>query len=86
MPPRIGYLLPTREQILIAQPQASPLLELAVRAERLGFDSLWMGEHPIIPVHSSSPAPGSSGGSIPDRSYWIPGSYAPTWSENRHSF
>jgi alkanesulfonate monooxygenase SsuD/methylene tetrahydromethanopterin reductase-like flavin-dependent oxidoreductase (luciferase family) len=44
MPPRIGYLLPTREQILIAQPQASPLLELAVRAERLGFDSLWVGD------------------------------------------
>ena len=21
-----------------------------------------------------------------ERSYWIPGSYAPTWSENRHSF
>jgi probable F420-dependent oxidoreductase len=25
-----------------------------------------MGEHPVIPVHSTSPAPGSSGGSIPD--------------------
>jgi probable F420-dependent oxidoreductase len=39
---------------------------MAQKAEALGFDSLWMGEHPIIPVHSSSPAPGSSGGSIPD--------------------
>ena len=44
MPPRIGYLLPTREQILIGQPQATTLLELAVRAERLGFDSLWVGD------------------------------------------
>src|SRR5215467_10976700 len=44
MPPRIGYLLPTREQILIGQPQAAPLLELAARAERLGFDSLWVGD------------------------------------------
>src|SRR5438445_11882541 len=39
---------------------------MAQKAEALGFDSLWMGEHPIIPVQSSSPAPGSSGGSIPD--------------------
>src|SRR5262245_1256975 len=39
---------------------------MAQQAEALGFDSLWMGEHPIIPVQNSSPAPGSSGGSIPD--------------------
>ncbi len=39
---------------------------VAQKAEALGFDSLWMGEHPVIPVHSTSPAPGSSGGSIPD--------------------
>lgn len=39
---------------------------LAQRAEALGFEALWMGEHPVIPVHSSTPAPGSSGGSIPD--------------------
>ena len=35
---RIGYLLPTRERIMAEQPQAAPLLELAERAERLGFD------------------------------------------------
>jgi probable F420-dependent oxidoreductase len=39
---------------------------VAQTAEALGFDSLWLGEHPVIPVHSTSPAPGSSGGSIPD--------------------
>ena len=39
---------------------------VAQKAEALGFDSLWLGEHPVIPVHSSSPAPGTSGGSIPD--------------------
>lgn len=44
MPPRIGYLLPTREQILAGQPQTAPLLHLAARAERLGFDSLWVGD------------------------------------------
>lgn len=39
---------------------------IAQRAEALGFDSLWMGEHPIIPVHSTASAPGSAGGPIPD--------------------
>jgi len=39
---------------------------VAQKAEALGFDSLWLGEHPVIPVHSTSSAPGSSGGSIPD--------------------
>ena len=38
---RIGYLLPTRERIVAGQPQAAPLLELAERAERLSFDSVW---------------------------------------------
>jgi alkanesulfonate monooxygenase SsuD/methylene tetrahydromethanopterin reductase-like flavin-dependent oxidoreductase (luciferase family) len=44
MPPRIGYLLPTREQIMAGRPEAAPLLELAERAERLGFDSVWVGD------------------------------------------
>jgi probable F420-dependent oxidoreductase len=39
---------------------------VAKQAEALGFDSLWLGEHPIIPVHSTVSAPGTSGGSIPD--------------------
>ena len=39
---------------------------VAQQAEALGFDSLWMGEHPVMPVHSTSPAPGSSGDTIPD--------------------
>jgi hypothetical protein len=40
----IGYLLPTRERVMVGQPQAAPLLELAERAERLGFDSVWAGD------------------------------------------
>jgi alkanesulfonate monooxygenase SsuD/methylene tetrahydromethanopterin reductase-like flavin-dependent oxidoreductase (luciferase family) len=44
MSPRIGYLLPTREHIMAEQPQAAPLLELAERAQRLGFDSIWAGD------------------------------------------
>jgi len=36
---------------------------LAQRAEALGFDSLWLPEHPIFPVTTVSPFPG--GGPIP---------------------
>lgn len=38
---------------------------LAKRAEELGFDSLWVPEHPIIPLETSSPWPGSPDGVIP---------------------
>jgi alkanesulfonate monooxygenase SsuD/methylene tetrahydromethanopterin reductase-like flavin-dependent oxidoreductase (luciferase family) len=41
---RIGYLLPTREFIMAGRPQAKPLLELAERAARLNFDSIWVGD------------------------------------------
>src|SRR5262249_55642066 len=34
----------TRERVMAGQPQAAPLLELAERAERLGFDSVWAGD------------------------------------------
>jgi alkanesulfonate monooxygenase SsuD/methylene tetrahydromethanopterin reductase-like flavin-dependent oxidoreductase (luciferase family) len=44
MSPRIGYLLPTREQIMQGAPRAAPLLELAARAGALGFDSIWVGD------------------------------------------
>src|SRR6266436_3815962 len=44
MPPRIGYLLPTREQIMEDRPEAAPLLDLAERAEGLGYDSIWVGD------------------------------------------
>jgi alkanesulfonate monooxygenase SsuD/methylene tetrahydromethanopterin reductase-like flavin-dependent oxidoreductase (luciferase family) len=44
MSPRIGYLLPTREQIMAGEPDAAPLLELAGRAADAGFDSIWVGD------------------------------------------
>ena len=44
MAPRIGYLLPTREQIMEGQPDAASLLDLAVRAEALGCDFVWVGD------------------------------------------
>jgi alkanesulfonate monooxygenase SsuD/methylene tetrahydromethanopterin reductase-like flavin-dependent oxidoreductase (luciferase family) len=44
MTPKLGYLLPTREQIMEGRPEASPLLRLAERAEGLGYDSVWAGD------------------------------------------
>jgi alkanesulfonate monooxygenase SsuD/methylene tetrahydromethanopterin reductase-like flavin-dependent oxidoreductase (luciferase family) len=42
--PLIGYLLPTRERVMEGRPETGPLLALAERAERLGFDSVWVGD------------------------------------------
>jgi probable F420-dependent oxidoreductase len=44
MSPRIGYLLPTREQVMEGRSAAAPLLALAEKAEELGFDSIWVGD------------------------------------------
>jgi alkanesulfonate monooxygenase SsuD/methylene tetrahydromethanopterin reductase-like flavin-dependent oxidoreductase (luciferase family) len=44
MPPKLGYLLPTREQIMEGRPEASTLLDLATRAEAEGFASVWVGD------------------------------------------
>jgi alkanesulfonate monooxygenase SsuD/methylene tetrahydromethanopterin reductase-like flavin-dependent oxidoreductase (luciferase family) len=44
MPPQIGYLLPTRERVMEGRPETASLLELAARAESLGFDSIWVGD------------------------------------------
>ena len=42
--PRIGYLLPTRERVMTGEHATAPLLALAERAERAGFDSIWIGD------------------------------------------
>ena len=39
---------------------------LARRAEELGFESFWVPEHPVLPVQTTSPFPGSPDGVIPD--------------------
>lgn len=44
MTPKVGYVLPTREQVMRGRPEAAPLLDLAARAEALGFDSVWVGD------------------------------------------
>ena len=38
---------------------------IAQKAEDLGFDSFWLPEHPIIPVHTTSKYGGTPDGSIP---------------------
>jgi probable F420-dependent oxidoreductase len=38
---------------------------VAQKAEALGFDSLWLGEHPIIPVQVATRYQGSPDGAIP---------------------
>lgn len=42
--PKIGYLLPTRERVMEGQHETGPMLQLAERAERLGYASLWVGD------------------------------------------
>ena len=44
---------------------------VAKKAEELGFDSLWVGEHPVMPVHSASPFPRSPDGVIPPSYSWF---------------
>src|SRR5919107_1139271 len=41
---RIGYLLPTRESIMEGRPEGEPILQLAERAEALGYDGVWIGD------------------------------------------
>lgn len=40
----IGYLLPTRENIIRGHPGTRALLDGARRAQGLGFDSIWVGD------------------------------------------
>ncbi|MBI3304011.1 MAG: LLM class F420-dependent oxidoreductase [Deltaproteobacteria bacterium] len=39
---------------------------VARKAEELGFESFWLPEHPIIPVHCKTPYPLREDGKIPD--------------------
>ena len=41
---RVGYLLPTREQVMAGQSDTAALLSLASQAVALGYDSLWVGD------------------------------------------
>ena len=40
----LGYLLPTRERIMVGVHDTGPILALADRAEALGLDAVWIGD------------------------------------------
>ena len=44
MSAKIGYLIPTREQVMTGDHSGSGLIDLGRKAAGLGFDSLWVGE------------------------------------------
>ena len=41
---KLGYLLPTRERIMSSSPSVRPMIDAAMRASDLGFDSIWAGD------------------------------------------
>ncbi len=49
----------------LMQTQPSSLASIARKAEELGFESLWIPEHIILPVEYKSPYPYSSSGRLP---------------------
>src|SRR5215475_10661906 len=49
-----------------AKGQSGDLAEVARQAEALGYDSLWIPEHPVIPLNRQTPFPGSRDGVLPD--------------------
>jgi probable F420-dependent oxidoreductase len=50
--------------IHIATAQSGDLAAIAQRAETIGFDSLWIPEHPVIPLGDITPYP--FGGNLPE--------------------
>lgn len=42
------------------------LAEIARQVEALGYDSLWIPEHPVVPVHRTTPFPASRDGQMPE--------------------
>ena len=51
MPIELGYLLPTREQIMSGRPETAGMLSLAERAEHLGFGGVWIGDEFVNDKH-----------------------------------
>jgi len=51
--------------LVTATAQSGVLAEIARLAESLGYDSLWVPEHPIIPVEMKTPFPAAADGKLP---------------------
>jgi probable F420-dependent oxidoreductase len=52
--------------LTVATAQSGDLAEVARQAEALGYDSLWIPEHPVIPTNRQTPFPGARDGQLPD--------------------
>src|SRR5438093_333686 len=51
--------------LTMATAQSGDLAEVARQVEALGFDSLWIPEHPVIPLNRKTPFPASKDGQLP---------------------
>ena len=63
---KLGYLLPTRERIMSSSPSVRPMIDSAMRASDLGFDSIWAGDSLIArPRHDPITLLAGVAGAIP---------------------
>jgi probable F420-dependent oxidoreductase len=46
--------------------QSGDHAEIARQVEALGYDSLWIPEHPVVPIHRATPFPASRDGQMPE--------------------
>src|SRR5213593_3804762 len=52
--------------LTMATAQSGDLAEVARQVEALGYDSLWIPEHPVVPVQRTTPFPASRDGHMPE--------------------
>lgn len=64
---KLGYLLPTRENVMRGEPSGRVLLDAAKRAAGLGFDSVWAGDSLLArPRHDPLTLLAAVAGAVPD--------------------
>ncbi|MEM7019822.1 MAG: LLM class flavin-dependent oxidoreductase [Pseudomonadota bacterium] len=64
---KLGYLLPTRENIMQDRPSGRLLVDAAKRAHTLGFDSVWAGDSLLArPRHDPLTLLAAVAGAVPD--------------------
>lgn len=61
---RMGVTMEIGVKMIITS-ESMDVARLAQKAESLGFESFWLPEHPIVPVHSTSRYPATADGAIP---------------------
>jgi probable F420-dependent oxidoreductase len=52
--------------LVAATAESGDLAQIARLTESLGYDSVWIPEHPVIPVDMKTPFPGARDGKLPD--------------------